>query len=94
MTGTVNTYDPLRLFGFITGDDGRRYFVHKSAVTGPMLEWGERVEFEPVAAVKGPRAEQVRRLAVEADPPPVAETVVSHRRLEQFASRFAKGQEG
>ena len=63
MTGVVETFDRVRRFGFIRGEDGRSYFVHRtSLVDGAFfLDPGDRVVFEALLAPRGPRAERVRR---------------------------------
>ena len=63
MIGTVRAYDPVRCFGFIIGEDGADYFVHRSDVTGPVLVAGEQVSFDPERTLKGLRACMVRRVA-------------------------------
>ncbi len=62
--GTVKKLIADRGFGFITGDDGKDYFFHRSGVE-PTLDFdrlagGERVAFEIEASPRGPRAVQVR----------------------------------
>lgn len=57
-------------FGFIEGEDGQDYFVHKSAFRGKWFSLMEevdqggivQVEFEVETSPKGPRADNVRRL--------------------------------
>jgi CspA family cold shock protein len=64
VTGTIARILPAKGFGFITGEDGRDYFVHRSAFSdGPSLEEiseGQAVTFDVVTSSKGPRAENVR----------------------------------
>jgi CspA family cold shock protein len=63
-TGTVKKVVPDRGFGFITADDGKEYFFHRSAVQSSLefdrLVGGEAVEFEVEESPKGPRATGVR----------------------------------
>ncbi|MBN2477767.1 cold-shock protein [Candidatus Micrarchaeota archaeon] len=62
MEGTVKFYNVMKNFGFITGDDGKDYFVHASGVKpGVMLKEGDKVKFEVVQGDKGPKAEQVEK---------------------------------
>jgi len=57
-------------FGFIEGEDGTDYFVHKSSFRGKWfalmeeVEEGKKVpvEFDTDEGPKGPRADNVRRL--------------------------------
>ena len=63
-TGTIKKVVSDRGFGFITADDGKEYFFHRTAVTSPLsfdrLAGGERVEFRVEAGPKGERAADVR----------------------------------
>jgi CspA family cold shock protein len=63
-SGTVKKVQPDRGFGFITTEDGKDYFFHRSAIDGPLdfdaLQGGERVTFEVESSTKGPRAARVR----------------------------------
>ncbi|PYR30299.1 MAG: cold-shock protein [Acidobacteria bacterium] len=50
-------------FGFITGNDGQEYFVHRSAIRGEVFEQsreGQPVAFDATKGDKGLRAENVR----------------------------------
>jgi cold shock protein len=62
-TGTVKKVVPERGFGFITADDGKDYFFHRSVVAPPLefdrLAGGEKVQFEIEQDPKGPRARNV-----------------------------------
>jgi CspA family cold shock protein len=62
-TGTVKKLVSDRGFGFITSDDGKDYFFHRSAVS-PSLDFdrmvgGEKVKFEIEQDAKGARAAKV-----------------------------------
>jgi cold shock protein len=62
--GTIKKIVAERGFGFITADDGRDYFFHRSEVQ-PSLDFdrlvgGEHVTFEVEQSAKGPRAAQVQ----------------------------------
>lgn len=63
LRGKVKWWDDVRGIGFLTGADGRDYFVHHSeiAVSGERrsLLAGEPVELEPQESDKGPRARAV-----------------------------------
>lgn len=52
----------MKNFGFITGEDGKDYFVHSSGLKpGTMLRDGDKVKFEVVDGEKGPKADQVEK---------------------------------
>lgn len=56
-------YDSTRGFGFITGEDGKDVYVHKTAVEGgAVLAVGDNVEYEVEQGEKGPRAKNVRKV--------------------------------
>ncbi len=62
-SGTVKKVVADRGFGFITAEDGKEYFFHRSGLQ-PSLDFdrlvgGERVSFEVEQSPKGPRAVQV-----------------------------------
>ena len=68
MTGKVKDYIVKRGFGFIRGDDGKKYFVYWKEVKsqnggGKILVKNMRVEFDPASAPyegKDPIARNVR----------------------------------
>jgi CspA family cold shock protein len=66
-TGTIKKVVSDRGFGFITAEDGRDYFFHRSGLQASLdfdrLIGGERVEFEVEQSPKGPRATGVRALS-------------------------------
>jgi CspA family cold shock protein len=62
-TGIVKKLVSERGFGFITGDDGKDYFFHRSSLA-PSLDFdrlagGEKVQFEIERDPKGDRARDV-----------------------------------
>ena len=63
-TGTVKKVAADRGYGFISGDDGKDYFFHRDALVATAdferLVGGEKVEFDPQANPRGPRAINVR----------------------------------
>lgn len=61
ITGTVKRYSD-KGYGFISRDDDSRdvFFHHSDVENGLTLAAGDKVEFEVVAADKGPRASTVR----------------------------------
>ncbi|MFH1788158.1 MAG: cold shock domain-containing protein [Candidatus Altiarchaeota archaeon] len=58
--GTVKFFNRNKHFGFITGDDGKDYFVHESGLAqGVRIDEGTRVTFDVVDGDRGPKAENV-----------------------------------
>ena len=51
--GTVKFFNGLKGFGFITGSNGKDYFVHSSSLNGSVLTEGTKVEFEGRQGQKG-----------------------------------------
>ena len=59
ITGVVRSFMPERGFGFIRGNDGRDYFVHRKSVAGGELVDGQQVEFDGMPGPKGYKAVSV-----------------------------------
>ena len=60
MKGTVKFFNNTKGFGFIIGDDGKDYFVHKTGLKeGISLSDNDSVEFEIEQGDKGPKAVKV-----------------------------------
>jgi CspA family cold shock protein len=63
-TGTIKKVVSDRGFGFITADDGKDYFFHRSGLTSSLdfdrLVGGEKVQFELEQSPKGLRAKNVQ----------------------------------
>ena len=63
MEGTVKFFNPVKRFGFITGEDGKDYFVHMSGLQpGVMLREGDKVTFDVEEGDKGPKAVNVAKV--------------------------------
>ncbi len=61
--GTVKFFNVSKRFGFISGDDGKEYFVHESGLAaGTRIREGDKVKFEVVAGDRGPKAENVEKI--------------------------------
>ena len=64
MTGTISKVIPDKGFGFIQGEDGQEYFIHRSAVRDgsvfEQLREGQPIVFDAGRGDKGLRAENVR----------------------------------
>ena len=57
MKGTVKFFNSGKEFGFITGEDGKDYFVHKTGLQeGVTLDKGDSVTFETEKGEKGLKA--------------------------------------
>ena len=62
MNGTVKFFNASKGFGFVAGEDGKEYFVHKSAVgEGVNLNEGDAVTFEVEQGDRGPKAVKVAK---------------------------------
>ncbi len=63
-TGIVKKMVSDRGFGFITAEDGKDYFFHRTALAPPLdfdrLITDEKVAFEIESSPRGPRATNVR----------------------------------
>ena len=62
MTGTIKSLFADKGFGFIKGEDGKDYFMHRSACKNCKIDElgvGQEVTFEEDEGPKGPRAEDV-----------------------------------
>ena len=89
MEGKVKFFNGPKGYGFISGDDGQEYFVHKTAIKGDArLNQGDDVSFEAVQADRGIQAQNVKVIsgggsrapAEQADEPadePIAEPAES-----------------
>ncbi len=67
MTGTVKWFNPRRGYGFITGDDGKDYFVHFSDLVMDgfkRVKDNDRVSFEIGTTEEG--REKAAKVAVVA----------------------------
>ncbi|MCD6227713.1 cold-shock protein [Candidatus Micrarchaeota archaeon] len=63
MEGTVKFYNFVKRFGFISGDDGKDYFVHLSGIKpGVKINEGDRVKFDPEEGEKGLKAVNVEKI--------------------------------
>ncbi|MHB9285447.1 cold-shock protein [Halobacteriales archaeon Cl-PHB] len=61
--GVVDFFKESGGYGFIETDDADEdLFFYMEDIDGPDLERGQEIEFDIVAAEKGPRAENVSRL--------------------------------
>lgn len=62
MKGTVKFFDNMKGFGFITGEDEKEYFVHKTGLNeGVSLNENDSVEFDVEQGDRGPKAVNVSK---------------------------------
>ena len=61
MKGTVKFFNRMKGFGFIAGEDGKEYFVHKTGFKdeNTFLNENDSVEFDVEQGDKGPKAVNV-----------------------------------
>jgi CspA family cold shock protein len=65
VTGTVQSFDGSKGYGYIHTEKGLEVFVHYTAIQGDGLKTlaaGDRVEFVVEDGYRGPQAQQVVRL--------------------------------
>jgi len=62
MKGTVKFFNPEKEFGFIAGEDGKEYFVHKTGLeAGVSIDKEDAVSFETEEGDRGPKAVKVKK---------------------------------
>ena len=62
MNGTVKFFNNLKVFGFITAEDGKDYFVHQTGLKeGVTLHDNDSVTFDVAQGDKGPKAVNVEK---------------------------------
>jgi len=62
MKGTVKFFNGEKEFGFIAGEDGKEYFVHKTGLEeGVTLDKDDAVTFETEQGDKGMKAVKVKK---------------------------------
>jgi len=62
MKGKVKFFNEVKGFGFITGEDGKEYFVHSSGLNeGESIDKEDSVTFEVEQGDKGPKASKVSK---------------------------------
>ena len=68
MKGTVKFFNRMKGFGFIAGEDGKEYFVHKSGLKEESVDLNENdaVTFDVEEGDRGPKAANVAKEGSEA----------------------------
>ncbi|MEK6925840.1 MAG: cold shock domain-containing protein [Nanoarchaeota archaeon] len=62
MKGNVKFFNNMKEFGFISGEDSKEYFVHKSGLKGSIaLNEGDSVSFDVEQGDRGPKAINVSK---------------------------------
>ena len=62
MKGNIKWYNARKGYGFITGEDGKEVFVHRTALpVEASLNEGDAVEFEVETSDRGPQAKNVKK---------------------------------
>ncbi len=62
MNGTVKFFNKIKGFGFITGEDGKDYFVHQTGLNpGVYLQDNDAVTFDVEEGERGPKAVNVNK---------------------------------
>lgn len=62
MKGTVKFFNREKEFGFIAGEDGKEYFVHKTGLEeGVTIDKEDSVTFEVEQGDRGPKAVKVSK---------------------------------
>ena len=62
VSGTVKFFNRTKRFGFISGEDGKDYFVHATGLMPDVtIAEGDKVSFEVVEGEKGPKADRVAK---------------------------------
>ena len=68
MKGKVKFFSGSKGYGFITGDDGKDYFVHISAIPeGLRLYEGDDVSFDVAETERGMQAQNVQKVEGEGE---------------------------
>ena len=68
MEGTVKFFNRRKGFGFVSGEDGKDYFVHFTALKqGTFLRDNDKVSFDAEEGDKGPKAINVTLLEKASD---------------------------
>ena len=62
MKGTVKFFNDEKEFGFISGEDGKEYFVHKTGLeAGVTIDKDDSVTFDAEKGDKGMKAVNVKK---------------------------------
>ena len=63
MKGKVKWYNTRKGYGFITSEDGKDVFVHRTAIPSETnLNEGDEVQFEIENSERGPQAKDIKKV--------------------------------
>jgi CspA family cold shock protein len=63
MKGSIKWYNAKKGYGFISGEDGKDIFLHRSAIpAGTFLNEGDMVEYEIEQTEKGLNAKNLKKV--------------------------------
>ncbi|MBN2603189.1 MAG: cold-shock protein [Candidatus Thermoplasmatota archaeon] len=63
MNGVIKWYHSQKGYGFITNDEGKDIFVHRSQIpSGTYLREGDKVSFDIEEDERGPKAVNLKKL--------------------------------
>jgi len=66
MKGKVKFFNQMKGFGFISGEDGKEYFVHQTGLKeNVVLNDNDEVEFDVEQGERGPKATNVGKSSSE-----------------------------
>jgi CspA family cold shock protein len=61
--GTIKLYNTRKGYGFITGEDGKEVYVHRTAIPiNISLDEGDEVQFKVESSEQGPKAKNLKKL--------------------------------
>ena len=63
MKGNIKWYNARKGFGFITGEDGKDVFLHRTSLAEETaLNDGDSVSYDVESSERGPQAKNVKKL--------------------------------
>jgi CspA family cold shock protein len=63
MKGIIKLYNLRKGYGFITGEDGKEIYFHRTAIpTNITLDEGDEIQFKVKSSEQGPEAKNLKKL--------------------------------
>ena len=94
MKGKVKFFSGSKGYGFITGDDGKDYFVHISAIPeGLRLYEGDDVSFDVAETERGMQAQNVQKVEGGSEEAPAEEAPAEEAPAEEAPAEEAPAEE-